>query len=247
MLLLQTKDLTGKWIAQHWHLIMWRHLGPDRPALITAIEHHIWNAVVQLASSPGLVSEVMKSLYDDIKLETQYDKKSHAMQVKIPLDELQFFRRLKSLFPPPNPPAPSTSASNPPPSPTGRSTTESTTRPQTPLEGSDPAPPLSLMAMGTRQALTSKLGYGKSSDSCRVDPRRKSIPEPHTVDLMFGRAVFTLEDEVDLLAVRFLHHHFDERLEQLDLSEQEVRELEFVGHQCGESELVENGLVLNHA
>lgn len=41
----------------------------------------------------------MKSLYDDIKLETQYDEKSHAMQVEILLDELQFFRWLESPSP----------------------------------------------------------------------------------------------------------------------------------------------------
>ncbi|KAF9494537.1 hypothetical protein BDN71DRAFT_1563590 [Pleurotus eryngii] len=153
ILLLQTKDLTEKWIARHWHLIMWRHLGPNRPALITAIKHCIWNAVIRLALSPGLVSEVMKSLYDDIKLETQYDKRSHAMQVEIPLDELHFFRRLKSLFPPLNPPAPSTSAPNPPPSFTGWSTAEPTAQPQTPIEGSDPAcPPLRRPGLGAHRS-----------------------------------------------------------------------------------------------
>ncbi|KAF4584759.1 hypothetical protein EYR38_001990 [Pleurotus pulmonarius] len=122
ILLLRTKDLTGKHVARYWLPIMWKHLGCDRPHIIRAVEAHIWNAVLQIARNPGAISNTMRDLFDSIKHETKW---SGRIALEIAPDDRGFFRQLEPLFRPAVTPestsGPSTSAAagaqttNPPP------------------------------------------------------------------------------------------------------------------------------------
>ncbi|KAJ8694557.1 hypothetical protein PTI98_007221 [Pleurotus ostreatus] len=99
IILMETKDLTGKYVARHWHLLMWRHLGSARPEEICRLEHLIWGTVKEISLNPAGISDTILGLFNGLKQLTNYNDKSNTMGLEIAPETQSFFRQLEPLFP----------------------------------------------------------------------------------------------------------------------------------------------------
>ncbi|KAG9221472.1 hypothetical protein CCMSSC00406_0009908 [Pleurotus cornucopiae] len=88
----------GKHVARHWHLLMWKHLGCQRPPLLGLLENIIWTTLRQVAARPKEIPQAMASLYEHLKEMTRYDKKNNTFELEVEPGCREFYKSLEPLF-----------------------------------------------------------------------------------------------------------------------------------------------------
>ncbi|KAF4565765.1 hypothetical protein EYR36_002343 [Pleurotus pulmonarius] len=182
LVLLMKKDLISKYASRHWHLLIWRFLGSERPAELLQYEDAIWDTVYNIAKNPSDITSLMHSLFTKFTIMVQYNpqnkKNSYPM---ISHETTTFFAKIQPILRIPTPGTQSMRASKSRPPDRTQQT---------------PVPPTSLphdQSAGNGQ----QTGKGKGraleiEQAPQVDPRHKMGPPPQSPT---AAGLDTAEDE----------------------------------------------------
>ncbi|KAF4569325.1 hypothetical protein EYR36_009115 [Pleurotus pulmonarius] len=104
LVLLMKKDLISKYASRHWHLLIWRFLGSERPAELLQYEDAIWDTVYNIAKKPSDITSLMHSLFtkfaDMVQYNPQNKKNSYPM---ISHETTTFFAKIQPILRIPTP------------------------------------------------------------------------------------------------------------------------------------------------
>ncbi|KAF9490601.1 hypothetical protein BDN71DRAFT_1434545 [Pleurotus eryngii] len=98
LVLLMTKDLMGKSMSRHWHLLMWMSLGSARPQQLAEYESIIWTAVHHIAKRPSEVESSMRLMFDRLKEMAHFDPRVKENNFGLSSKSTNFFAKLAQLI-----------------------------------------------------------------------------------------------------------------------------------------------------